>query len=181
MTAPDAALEVIRALEAMDVAYMIVGSLSSNMWGNPRSTRDADFVVEMGLDRINELADRLGRDFVFDRQLGFETITGTQRYQFEVKGTHYKIEVFFLTDDAFGKSRFARRRRVDFEGVATWMPTPEDVVVQKLRWHRPKDVEDAAAVIKVQSAFLDWPYIEKWCGHFGVTDLLNEVRARPSG
>ena len=43
----NAVVAVVDALEALSVRYMIVGSLASNFHGIPRSTRDADFVVEL--------------------------------------------------------------------------------------------------------------------------------------
>jgi hypothetical protein len=47
-------------------------------------------------------------------------------------------------------------------GRTTWLPTAEDVVVQKLRWGRPKDLEDARDVLAVQGTeSLDMAYIEQ--------------------
>jgi hypothetical protein len=60
----------------------------------------------------------------------------------------------------------------------TWLPTPEDVVVQKLRWARPKDLEDAGSVISVQSlSALDMAYIEHWCAQHGTLERLHAVIA----
>ena len=55
----------------------------------------------------------------------------------------------------------------------TWLPTPEDVVVQKLRWGRNKDLDDARDVLAVQGTdSLDMPYIEKWCAEHGTRQRL---------
>ncbi len=44
-----------------------------------------------------------------------------------------------------------------------FLPTAEDVIVQKLRWGRPKDLEDARDVLAVQTpAKLDMAYIARW-------------------
>jgi len=46
-------------------------------------------------------------------------------------------------------------------GTEVWIPTAEDIVVQKLRWGRNKDLDDARDVLAVQGTdFLDMPYIE---------------------
>ena len=176
MNNPKAADDVIAALNELEVPYMVVGALSSNLWGNPRSTQDADFVVQMEPDRINELSDRLGPEFILDRQLGFETVTGTQRYQFQVKDSPFKIEIFFLTEDSFAQSRFSRRLKFQNGDQVVYVPTAEDVIVQKLRWHRARDLEDVATVIRIQKDNLDWTYIEKWCAAVGVSDQLVAVR-----
>lgn len=46
-----------------------------------------------------------------------------------------KVELFELFDDPFVRQQFARRRQLFSEQIQriTWLPTPEDVIVQKLR------------------------------------------------
>jgi hypothetical protein len=63
-----------------------------------------------------------------------------------------------------------------------WLPTPEDVIVQKIRWclggRRSKDYDDTVAVMAVQGkSKLDWPYIEKWCGEHGTLEVLAQAKA----
>ena len=55
MTADEAVVAVLDALETVGIPYMIVGSLASNFHGIPRSTRDADFVVELGVETLQRL------------------------------------------------------------------------------------------------------------------------------
>jgi hypothetical protein len=65
-------------------------------------------------------------------------------------------------------------------GAKAWLPTAEDVIVQKLRWSalakRPKDFKDACDVMAVQAGNLDWPYIERWCEELGASAVLAEAR-----
>ena len=67
------------ALDAGEIPYLLVGSLSSNYYGVPRSTEDADFVVHLGETRIAELIDRLGPRFRLNRQMSFETVSWSDR------------------------------------------------------------------------------------------------------
>lgn len=53
----------------------------------------------------------------------------------------------------------------------------KDVVIQKLRWGRAKDIADVETVIGVQGAKLDWTYIERWCDAHGSRKRLDEVKA----
>ena len=46
MSSEQALARLIDALENEDVPYMLVGALSSNLYGVPRATNDADLVVE---------------------------------------------------------------------------------------------------------------------------------------
>lgn len=61
------------------------------------------------------------------------------------------------------------------------MPTPEDVIVTKLRWvvggRRGKDWDDIRNVISIQGARLDWDYIHRWVEQHGTRATLDEIRA----
>lgn len=176
-----AVLQMIDALEAVSTPYMLVGSFSSNLYGIPRSTQDADFVVEFGNTSLKELASRLGPEFQVDSQMSFETVTGTRRFVVSLRDTPFKIELFLLSDDAHDRERFGRRLQLDWHGRRVWVPTAEDVVITKLRWsmhgRRTKDVDDVRSVITLQSHVLDWDYIHRWCQVHGTMDLLSQIRA----
>jgi hypothetical protein len=59
-----------------------------------------------------------------------------------------------------------------------WLQTAEDLVVQKLRWGRPKDLDDALDVMAVQTPKkLDMPYIEHWCAIHGTSGRLESILA----
>ena len=64
--------------------------------------------------------------------------------------------------------------------VNVWMPRPEDVVVQKLRWAkggaRSKDFDDVVSVLMFQRE-LDFTHIEHWGGIHGTLELLEEARS----
>jgi len=176
VTIDDVALRVSDALGAAGVPYMLVGGFSSNLHGIPRSTKDADFVVQLSMPLNEAFAQMLGPDFEPEPQLSFETNTGTQRQEFRVRGTLFKVEVFRLSDDPHDQERFRRRQRVEVAGREVYFPTAEDVIIWKLRWRRSKDRDDVRGVIGVQGDRLAWPYIEGWCERHGTRALLEEIR-----
>ncbi len=108
--------------------------------------------------------------------MSFETNTGTYRQLIEHKGSPFKLELFLLSDNPHDQMRFERRVEVAFFARRLWLPTPEDVIIWKLRWARSKDRDDVRAVMGVQQDKLDWPYIEGWCGRHGTRALLEEIR-----
>ncbi len=177
----EATVAVIEALEACEIPYMLVGSYSSNAYGVPRATQDADFVVELGENSVSELSRRLAPSIRIDPQMSFETVTMTRRYVADVVGTPFKIELFLLNDDPHNQERFRRRQLVSLLGRQVWIPTVEDVIVTKLHWallgRRSKDREDIHDVIAVQSHRIDWDYVHRWCDEHGTRALLDEIRA----
>ena len=180
MTAQEATAAVIDALDALQVPYMLVGSLSCSYYAIPRSTQDADFVVRIDPETISSLVNRLGDAFQLDRQMSFETVTAPARYILRLVNGTFVVELFLLSDDAHDQQRFARRcrRRILDRDVA--IPTAEDVIITKLRWshagRRHKDVDDARNVIAVQGNWIDWKYVNSWCDQYGTRELLDQVR-----
>ncbi|HBI45494.1 MAG TPA: hypothetical protein DDY78_21960 [Planctomycetales bacterium] len=181
MSGDDATLAVIGALEALGTPYMVVGSFSSNLYGVPRSTQDADFVLQFGPQTIFQLADLLGPPFRFDPQMSFETVTFTMRHVLELPDIPFKVELFHLGDDPYDQERFHRRCRKKMLGREVSVATAEDVIVTKLRWavqgRRMKDREDARDVIAVQGDAIDWDYVNSWCDRHGSRAVLDEIRA----
>ena len=92
----------------------------------------------------------------------------------------FTIELFEKGDDPFDCERFDRRvsiRSIELSAVV-WLPTAEDVVIQKLRWGRDKDLSDAADVIAVQNEVLDWHYIHLWTREHGSDVALRKILER---
>jgi hypothetical protein len=182
-TGNDAVARVVDTLVALGIDFFLAGSYSSNFYGIPRATRDADFVAVFSVP-VGKVALELGDEFVLDSQVSFEGITGTMRDIFSVPSVAFKIEFFHLSEDPHDQSRFHRRRKVFDELVERefYIPTAEDVIVTKLRWERigqrGKDGTDVRDVIAVQGDdALDWEYIHHWTAEHKTRELLDEIRA----
>jgi len=186
MSGTESLLDLIKAFDAASIPYMIVGSYSSNYYGIPRLTKNADLVVHLPSEKWGSLNDILPQGLDWEDQSSFELVTTTRRELLRVRGSLFQIELFRLSEDPHDQSRFARRRKVEiFPGREIFLPTPEDVIVQKLRWNlramRPKDFEDAVAVIQVQENSLDWDYMAGWTAMHGTSHLLEMAKARAAG
>lgn len=184
MKSAEAFLVVIEVLERRGIPYMVVGAFASNVYGVPRSTQDADIVINLGDRSVDEIAQSLGPEFKLDSQMSFETITGTSRYVIEHLPTQFEIEFFLLRDDAYHQTRFSRRTQVDHQGRSIWAASAEDMIIMKLRWgitgRRGKDIDDVINILKVQKARgvqTDWSYVHHWCDEHGTRALLDKLRS----
>ena len=182
MTVETLAAAVIAACEAAGVDHMITGAFAYSVYGIPRSTKDVDVVLSLaGDDPIQKVVARLGRFVEFEPQVQFDTLTWGKRLVGTSRASPpFQVELFELFDDPFVLEQFARKRRLFAPqlGCATWLPTPEDVIVQKLRWGRSTDLDDARDVLAVQGTeTLDMAYIEGWCARHGTTGRLQAALA----
>ncbi len=171
------ALEVIDRLNRAGIAYALVGAFSSSYWGIPRATKDADFVVQLSGPEISRLWDIFQPDFVVSDQMTFETITGSRKLEIRHPEAAFIVELFMLSTDPHHQERFGRRKLVQVFGRDVWMPTPEDVIIQKIRWARTKDLDDAMNVLAVQGDALDFAYIRKWCESHVTLERLERLIA----
>ena len=181
MSADDAVVAVFAALDAADIPNMLVGSLASNFHGIPRSTRDADFVVELHVDSLQRLEAQLPPDLTIERQSAFEAVTGTLRYVVALNGSPFVCELFVLSDDLHDRQRFARRHSAQVLSHQASVASVEDMIITKLRWargaHRNKDRDDIRNMLAVRGHELDWAYIDRWTAAHDTAQLLAEIRA----
>ena len=145
MRLEDLAIRVIEAAEAAGADFMTVGAIAAGAYGVPRSTRDVDILVSVATPgSVEAIIEHLNSVVSFDSQVTFDTLTRGRRHVGKSRGIPpFKVELFETFDDPFVKSEFSRRTKVFVPILArdTWLPTPEDVVVQKLRWGSNKDIE----------------------------------------
>ena len=185
MNSDEATRGVIDVLEDIGIPYMLVGSNASNFHGIPRSTKDADFVIELGSFQMDDIVRRLGTAFHLDPQMSFETATFTFRHIISIVDSPFTIELFHLGDDEYDRERFERRVRAAYLSGNVWVASKEDVIVTKLLWllrlDRSKDKDDVTDVILVQQDKIDWTYVEKWCYHHGTRALLDGIRQSLAG
>ncbi|MBM3879045.1 MAG: hypothetical protein FJ387_04910 [Verrucomicrobia bacterium] len=182
MTVEELAAAVLDACDTEGVDHLITGAFAVSAFGIPRATKDVDILLSVTTgDPIARVVRRLEPIVEFDRQAQFDTLTWSKRLVGTARGSPpFKVELFELFSDPFVLSLFSRRRKAfsDQLGRTTWLPTPEDVIVQKLRWGRNKDLDDARDVLAVQGPeTLDMACIEKWCTQHGTTDRLRAALA----
>ena len=179
MTGDDAVIAAVSALELAGIPYMLVGSFSSNFYGIPRATNDADLVIQLDAGGLTRLKSFLPQELVLERQTSFELVTATVRNIIRVQGSSFVIELFRLSEDPHDQMRFQRRFAVHLLGHQAFLPTVEDVIVTKLRWSvlaaRSKDLEDVRHVIAVQAGRIDWGYVRQWCAEHQTMEQLNSV------
>ena len=182
MTLESLAIKVVEAAESCGADFMVVGAVAAGAYGVPRSTRDVDLLISIKREgAVSAVIEKLAPIVEFSAQVVFDTLTWGRRHVGQSRSMPpFKVELFEMFDDPFVQSEFARRQQifVPMLGRTTWLPTPEDVVVQKLRWGRSKDLDDARDVLAVQGTeSLDMAYIEKWCAQHGTTERLQAALA----
>ena len=175
---------MVAALEGAGIAHMVTGSLASSIQGEPRATHDLDFVVTITPLAIAPLVASFPEDeFYLDPESVREAIARRDMFNLISLASGDKVDFWLLTDDAFDQSRFARRAVQLLMGLQVPVSTPEDTILQKLRWAKmaggsERQLGDAVGVYEVQAARLDQGYLDHWAAELEVEELLQWVRER---
>jgi hypothetical protein len=175
---PDEALQlVISKLESCGMAYMLTGSFASNMHGVPRTTYDADIVIEADLGSLDEFVQSLGKDFYVSQEAAREALSSRSMFNVIHLETGFKVDFIIRKSRSFSKEEFSRREKGVYLGESRWFATPEDVILAKLEWSKMGESErqfmDAVNVGKVQGEKLNRSYLEKWAKELDVQELLD--------
>ena len=178
--------EVARVLDALGVRYAVGGSLASGVAGEPRSTVDADLVVELAPEHVDLLVAQLSARFYVPVEQLRRAVH--DRLSVNLIDTTSALKVDFFVAGGTPLDGEALDRRVPFtpETIAQtlYLTTPEDVLLQKLRWFRrggevsDRQWRDVVGIVRVQAGRLDRTYLARGAGLLGVTDLLERALAQ---
>jgi hypothetical protein len=170
--------------EQLEIPYYITGGVAASMYGDPRTTRDMDVVVEIGRESLLELVNALEHAGFYCPPGSVEEIQQGRGRSLSV--THMETilnaDLMLNADTAFDRSRMERRRleSIDEAGsLQVWICSPEDLILAKLLWRRGSQSEkqwlDVLGILKVQIENLDYPYLENWAGELGLAADLQRA------
>ncbi len=99
----------------------------------------------------------------------------------------FKVDVFVAKSRPFDRSALSRISQENIgepeDELQVWLPSAEDVVLNKLEWYRlgeevsERQWLDVQGVLKVQRGGLDLGYLRKWAHELNVQDLLERALA----
>lgn len=169
------------ALEAKGIPYMLIGGQAVLVHGEPRLTQDVDVTMGVGPDRVQDLLDvcaALGLDPLPDRPVDF--VRETFVLPAAAPETGVRVDLIFSTTP-YEAQAVKRALLVDVGDREIPFATAEDLLLHKLFAGRPRDLEDAAGVVRRKGPDLDWTYLRAWARQFatipGREDLLEQLDA----
>lgn len=172
------------ALDELEIAYAIGGSIASSVYGKVRFTQDADISVAPFADKAERLYATLKGDFYVSKDAMCRAISDCCSFNVIHLASAFKIDIFVQKDDDFHRQIFARRKRVKLDESIDHLfdiVSPEDIILLKLQWYEAADCtserqwSDVLGVLTVQAGSLDMRYLRSSSERLGLADLLEKA------
>ncbi|WXG44653.1 MAG: hypothetical protein WED04_11570 [Promethearchaeati archaeon SRVP18_Atabeyarchaeia-1] len=171
----------LRALNAANAEYVVVGGLAAIFYGRPRTTSDVDIIIDFAKTDHLRVADSLKRE-------GFEVTLReiqqaiSERNHFTVfdRESPYRLDIQGVYK-ALDEASLNGRRKRDLFGEQAWIESPEDLVVAKLVYGSQQDLEDSLAVLIRQKSSLNIDYLKNRAAESRVKDKLRKLLESSEG
>ena len=173
-----------RVLEEREVPFMIIGGQAVLLHGEPRLTQDVDVTLGVGPARLPDVLSVC-------QELDFEPLPENVEDFVQTtfvlpaadRVTGIRVDLIFSTT-TYEAEAISRAQSVDVGEAFVPFATAEDLIIHKLFAGRPRDIEDAAGVVRRKGLDLDWDYLRRWAAEFALVpgrenlpDALEELRS----
>lgn len=167
--------------EQVQIPYYITGGVASSTFGDPRATRDLDVVLAVAPLQLERLVIALEAQQFYVP--GVEDVRSGRMKTLGIthQPTISRADLVIAGNGEFDVVKFKRRKLIEVIGAGSfYFASPEDVVLNKLRWGRQsrseKQWRDVLGVLKVQGETLDFNYLQEWSKKLGIDgDLLQAI------
>lgn len=163
-----------KVLSQLRLPYCIVGALAVAVWGEPRATRDLDILILLTPENKRKLLLQL-TTLGFERDEEWELHNPMiRKFQTRVMDKNKIILDLMEPRDLFQKEVIHNSVEQDIFGIKFKLPTPENLVLMKLKTGRPRDFEDALSIFARQKT-LNESYLIKQANQLGITEEMQYV------
>jgi hypothetical protein len=172
-------LQLARALHPIftqaNIPYYIIGGVAATAYGDPRTTRDLDVVLNISRPDIPDLVTAL--EAIGFYVPGIEDIRSGRMNTLQIihQESVLQADLVIAETNAWEAVKFERRL---LEG-GLYFISPEDIVLSKLQWRTTSQSEkqwrDVLGILKVQGEYLNFEYLREWANSLSMSEDLDRT------
>jgi hypothetical protein len=174
---------IARTCEELGIPYAIGGSMASMTYGELRTTRDVDVVVQLhGVD-VPKLLSRFPlSDYYHDEHAALEAVRTGGEFNIIDNLRGLKIDVFVASDDISDR-QIANARRLPLPSGGTAMfSAPEELILMKMKYYSygwtEKHLRDITGMLDRPGAEIDEARIASLAAEHGLAHVWESVQTR---
>jgi hypothetical protein len=165
---------VTTVCEELQIPYVVTGSVASTYYGEFRTTRDIDVVIDLAAWHVRRFCAKFpDPEWHVDPDAAEQSLAMGGMFNLLHVESGLKVDLIAYQDTPANASRFSRARKVTLPSGGTAMfSAPEDVILSKLDFYRQggsqKHLRDCVGIFRVSGAELDLEYLRNWALRTGV-------------
>ena len=171
----DIVRDISERLDAVDIGYMLTGSMAMNGYDLPCMPHNLDFVVAPRPADAEVMVRLFSPDYDISREAVDSAIAQQSFFNLCHRKSRIKVNCIVCQQINYRLTEYSRRQRVKFENFKTWIVSKEDLIISKLHWARksrsPRHLRD---VKNLAATGCDTIYIERWTRALGIFMLWQE-------
>lgn len=177
-------LSFLRKIEALNMEYMITGSVASILYGKPRLTQDMDVVVVFPIAKVETFINSFDVSEYYcppDDAIKEALRLGDKGHMNIIdQKTGFKIDIYPSGNDPLIKWGFENKKNIELiAGEEVWVAPPEYVILKKLTYYKEggsqKHLEDIRGMLEVSGEQISAPTIEKWASSLGLMECWRDL------
>lgn len=185
MEQSDLLRKIVAAFDALGARYVIVGSMASIAYGEPRFTNDIDVVVDLRASHVNALCEAFpAPDYYLSRPAAESAIA--KKFQFNIlhPSSGMKVDCIIPSTGDHDRLQLGRGRAITRAdgGYTVIFASPEDVIIKKMEYFREggseKHLRDITGVLKMQGDKIDRAYILSWAEKLKLMPIWEMIEER---
>lgn len=179
----DVVVKLAGVFQRLQIRFALGGALANNYWGIVRATLDVDCLIALPAIKYQMLADELNAVGCLLRENREQYVPLTvvqmleqveQRRLVECLLDGARVELF-VPAVPLQEELLRRALPIQVRGSDISITTPEDLILLKLVFHRPKDLQDVRGILWVQRGKLDLDYMKHWSARTHEANVQQEL------
>ena len=168
--------DFVERAERLGVEYMVTGSFAMSAYGEIRSTRDIDIVIQLRENQAASLVNGFVGDYYVSETSVRRAVVRRGMFNMIKQPFGEKIDCIIQKDTEFARTSFGRRRLAKVSDVDFWTTTKEDLIIAKLEWSRDSRSElQIRDIANLTSTEYDSEYLENWIDRLDLSGIWTEV------
>lgn len=160
----------------LGVGYMVTGSFAMSAYGEIRSTRDIDIVIQLSEKQASSFVASFGGTYYVSEASVRRAIESRSMFNIIKQPYGEKIDCIVRKDSDFARMSFDRRRMAKVSGIEFWTTTKEDLIIAKLDWARDSGSEmQIRDIANLTSNEYDSEYVTAWIDRLNLSDIWKRV------
>ncbi|MFW6130433.1 MAG: nucleotidyl transferase AbiEii/AbiGii toxin family protein, partial [Atribacterota bacterium] len=144
-------VKIAKILDKLKIPYFITGGIAVLIWGRPRFTADIDIVVKFKPDKVDKLEKALlalGGSGYVSKDAMKQALKAKGEFNFVDGKTGVKVDFWIIEDSLFNSSQLKRKVIKKVLNQKIYFISPEDLILNKLRWYKKSGSEQQLEDIK---------------------------------